>query len=58
MNQMKRLFLIVVGCISLALGTAGIVLPILPTAPSACTTGLLPPPFIKSISALISSAAA
>lgn len=33
MNQMKRLFLIVVGCISLALGTAGIVLPILPTVP-------------------------
>lgn len=33
MHQFKKMLFIVVGCISLALGTIGVVLPILPTVP-------------------------
>lgn len=33
MNQFKKMLFVVVGCISLTLGTIGVVLPILPTVP-------------------------
>ena len=33
MNHLKKAFFVALGCISLALGTIGIVLPILPTVP-------------------------
>ena len=33
MNQIKKAFFIALGCVSLALGTIGIALPILPTVP-------------------------
>lgn len=33
MHQFKKILFIVIGCISLALGTIGVVLPILPTVP-------------------------
>ena len=68
MNQMKRLFLIVVGCISLALGTAGIVLPTVPfylltafcfaNSSQRLHDWFIATTVYKSISALISSAAA
>lgn len=33
MNQLKKMFFVTLGCISLALGTIGVVLPVLPTVP-------------------------
>lgn len=33
MHHLKKAFFIALGCVSLALGTIGIVLPILPTVP-------------------------
>ena len=51
--KLKRLFFLILGCVCLALGCVGIVLPVLPTVPTrrkSCTHGFSAQSSIKSTS--------